>query len=323
MKSPSASSLFPVLTAGLVTIVAGAAFSLQGRANGLLGPILGHAVFAAFVSFATGLLIVGTALVCSSRSRAAAVTLLRALKARALPWWMLLGGISGVIVIIAQASTVPLIGIAMFTMAFVAGQITGGLGVDATRLPPGGPHRLTAFRVLGVLVLIASLVLGAWERLDLGTPLWAAIFPFLAGALTAVQQALNGRVKSASGSAVVATTVNFAIGLVFLSVLTGLLMASGVHWAGFPTHPGQWWILLGGAFGVVFIGVTALTVSRLGVLLLSMFSLFGNLVGALLLDIYLPLPGSHVSTTTIISAVGVLIGIAITFMPSTRNHPKL
>ncbi|AOP53805.1 MAG: DMT family transporter [Brevibacterium aurantiacum] len=319
MKSPAA--LLPVLFAGFVTIVAGGAMSLQGRANGLLGPVLGHSVFAALVSFIVGLILVGTTMLCSSRSRTGARTLIRLVRSRAMPWWMLLGGLSGGLVVIAQASTVPIMGVAMFTMAFVSGQVTGGLAVDSTRLPPGGKQRLTVLRVFGVIVVIAALVYGASERLTLGVPLWALLLPFVSGALTSVQQAFNGRIKSATGSVIVATTVNFAVGFLALLVAAGVIMLSGVSWAGFPTEPTQWWMLLGGAFGVIFIGLTALTVAKLGVLLLSLFSLFGNLLGALLLDLLLPIPGSLVSTTTVLSAALVLVGIAITIMSSSGNRP--
>ncbi|SMX65749.1 DMT family transporter [Brevibacterium antiquum] len=319
MKSPA--PLLPVLAAGLVTIVAGGAMSLQGRANGLLGPILGHSVFAALVSFIIGLTLVGTTLLCSPRSRTGALNLIRLVRTHAMPWWMMLGGLSGGLVVIAQASTVPIMGVAMFTMAFVSGQVTGGLVVDSTRLPPGGKQRLTFFRAFGVLVVIAALIYGASERLTMGVPLWALLLPFVSGALTSVQQAFNGRIKAATGSVIVATTVNFAVGFLALLVAAGVIMCSGVTWAGFPTEPTQWWMLLGGAFGVIFIGLTALTVAKLGVLLLSLFSLFGNLVGALLLDLLLPMPGSLVSTTTVISAAMVLLGIAMTIMPSSGNRP--
>lgn len=295
--------------------------SLQGRANGLLGPVLGHSVFAALVSFIVGIILVGTTMLCSSRSRTGAPTLIRLVRSRAMPWWMLLGGLSGGLVVIAQASTVPIMGVAMFTMAFVSGQVTGGLAVDSTRLPPGGKQRLTVLRVFGVIVVIAALVYGASERLTLGVPLWALLLPFVSGALTSVQQAFNGRIKSATGSVIVATTVNFAVGFLALLVAAGVIMLSGVSWVGFPTEPTQWWMLLGGAFGVIFIGLTALTVAKLGVLLLSLFSLFGNLLGALLLDLLLPIPGSLVSTTTVLSAALVLVGIAITIMPSSGNRP--
>ena len=65
--------------------------SLQGRANGLLGQVLGHAVFAALVSFFVGLLCVGIALAVSARSRSAGRRLIALLRDRSLPWWMLLG----------------------------------------------------------------------------------------------------------------------------------------------------------------------------------------------------------------------------------------
>ncbi|GAA1505216.1 MULTISPECIES: hypothetical protein [Brevibacterium] len=50
-------------------------------------------------------------------------------------------------------------------------------------------------------------------------------------------------------------------------------------------------------------------------LLLSLFALFGNLAGALALDVLLPIPGSDVTLTTVLSAIGVLIGIVVTILP--------
>ncbi|WP_209324899.1 DMT family transporter [Brevibacterium renqingii] len=317
MRSPS---LVPVLGAGLVTVVAGAAMSLQGRANGLLGPVLGHAVFAALISFLVGFVLVGAALTASPRARSAAAQLAELVRQGSLPWWLLLGGLSGGLVVIAQASTVPIMGVAMFTMAFVSGQVTGGLIVDSTELPPGGRQRPSALRILGVVIVLAALACGARERLLLGVPLWAPLLPFASGALTAVQQACNGRIRSATESAVVATTVNFAVGTAAMALVSAVLLLTGVPWRGFPAQPDQWWILLGGAFGVVFIGLTALTVARLGVLLLSLFSLFGNLMGALLLDLLTPIEGSLVSATTVVSAAGVLVGIVVTIMPSAGSR---
>ena len=293
--------------------------SLQGRANGLLGQVLGHAVFAALISFLVGLLCVGIALIVSTRSRAASRRLFALLRERRLPWWMLFGGLSGGLVVIAQATTIPLMGVAMFTMAFVSGQVTGGLIVDSTELPPGGRQRLNALRILGVLIVLASLAYAAGDRLQSGIPLWAPLLPFVSGALTSVQQAFNGHIRAATESAVVATTVNFTVGFAALIIGTAALLVSGVPWQGFPTAPDQWWILLGGAFGVVFIALTTVTVARLGVLLLSLFALFGNLVGALALDVLLPIPGSVVTATTVLSAVGVLIGIVVTAMPSSGS----
>lgn len=299
---------------------AGAAMSLQGRANSFLGPVLGHAVFAALVSFSIGLLIVGTVLVGSRRSRHGAMVLIRLVRTGVMPWWMLLGGLSGALVVVAQATTVPVMGVAMFTMAFVSGQVTGGLIVDSTRLPPGGRQALSLVRVLGVVIVLAALVYGARERLLLGVPLWAPLLPFASGTLTSVQQAFNGRIKSATNSAVVATTVNFAVGLAATILVSAIILTAGVRWTGFPVQPTQWWFLLGGALGVIFIGLTSLTVARLGVLLLSLFSLFGNLMGALLLDLLTPVDGSLVSTTTVISALGVLVGIAVTITPAAGSH---
>ncbi|WP_231939732.1 DMT family transporter [Brevibacterium siliguriense] len=170
-------------------------------------------------------------------------------------------------------------------------------------------------RILGVLIVLASLAFAAGDRLQSGIGLWAPLLPFVSGSLTSVQQAFNGHIRAATRSAVVATTVNFTVGFLALIIGTLVLLVTGIPWRSFPSAPDQWWILLGGAFGVVFIALTTVTVARLGVLLLSLFALFGNLVGALALDVLLPIPGSDVTLTTVLSAAGVLVGIVVTVLP--------
>jgi transporter family-2 protein len=131
--------------------------------------------------------------------------------------------------------------------------------------------------------------------------------PLLAGAMTSVQSALNGRVRAASASSLTATTVNFLVGSVFLLGCSGLAWLLGARVTGLPELPGQAWLLMGGALGIVFIGVTSATVSHLGVLLVSMTSLFGNLLSSVLVDLLHP--GAVITPLTVVAMVCVLAGV--------------
>ena len=73
----------------------------------------------------------------------------RAVRDGRLHWWQLLGGIAGASFVASQALTTPLIGVAPFMVAFVAGQTVGGLGVDALGLGPAGRQRATLARIAG------------------------------------------------------------------------------------------------------------------------------------------------------------------------------
>lgn len=306
--------------AALATIGAGVGMSVQGTANGELGDALGYGVFAAAFSFLSGLVILVVVAACAPTARAGIVRAWRAVRTGEFPWWMMLGGIGGAMIVLAQALTIPLIGVSVFTMAFISGQLTAALGVDNTSLPPGGRRPPTLWRVLGTIVVLVGISLSAVDVLVQGVPLWAPILPFIAGAMLSFQQAFNGRLRVLARSAITANLTNFVTGGTLLFVCAAALFASGARIEGLPEIPGQSWTLIGGVLGVVFIGVTTMTVARLGVLLLSLMSLFGNLLGSLVIDLTFHSAHAEVNLTTYLSMAIVLAGVLVTNIPRTRNR---
>lgn len=309
-----------ILLAGAATALAGFLMAIQSRANGSLAGVIGSGVYAATLSFFGGLLLMVLVLAASARARRGAGRLLADLRGGSVRWWMLLGGLGGSTVVLAQALTVPLIGVSILTMSFVCGQLLGALVVDNTSLPPGGRTPPSARRLIGTIVVLAGVVLVSVGGFSRGIPLWAPLVPLLAGTLTSVQAALNGRVRESSRSAITATTVNFLVGFVFLLVCSAAVWAAGTRVERLPQMPGEAWLLIGGALGVVFIGVTSTTVSHLGVLLVSMTSLFGNLLSSLVVD--LVYPGAAITVTTIVAMTCVLIGVLIASWPRRRQPPR-
>lgn len=309
-----------ILLAGAATAFAGFLMALQSRANGSLAGVIGSGVYAATLSFLGGLILMAIALAVSPGARRGMRRLITDLRGGSVRWWMLLGGLGGSTVVLAQALTVPLIGVSVLTMSFVCGQLLGALVVDNTSLPPGGRTAPTARRLVGTIVVLVGVVLVSVGGFSRGIPLWAPLIPLLAGTLTSVQAALNGRVRESSRSAITATTVNFVVGFLFLLVCCAAVWAAGTRVERLPELPGESWLLIGGALGVVFIGVTSTTVSRLGVLLVSMTSLFGNLLSSLVVD--LVFPGATITAMTITAMTCVLIGVLIASWPRRRQPPR-
>ncbi|MFV0533474.1 MAG: DMT family transporter [Cumulibacter sp.] len=309
--------------ATLATAVAGVGMALQSTANGELGRILGHGLLAATYSFGSGLIVLIVASLLTPKARRGIGSAIRYVRSGEFPWWMTLGGLGGAMIVLSQSVTVPLMGVAVFTMAFVSGQLTGALVVDNTHLPPGGRKPPTLWRIVGTLVVIAGVALSAVDVLGKGIPLWAPILPFVTGGLTALQQAFNGRLRIKSSSAIAATTINFFVGTVFLVLCTVVLFGTGFRIHDTPQLPGEWWVLIGGLLGIVFIGVTTVTVARLGVLLLSLVSLFGNLLGSLVIDLTFHSAEAEVGPTTFISMAIVLVGLLLTTIPSRKIGPPV
>ncbi|WP_029086557.1 DMT family transporter [Brevundimonas aveniformis] len=135
----------------LVTL-AGAATALQAPINARLATAVGSAVNAALVSFAVGTIaLIGLALILQVRPDMAA--------ARTLPWYAWIGGLCGVIFVIAATWGVPRLGVAMTITLMVAGQLLLGLVLDHFGAfgAPRQPVNLT--RLVGVALVIGGVLL--------------------------------------------------------------------------------------------------------------------------------------------------------------------
>ena len=225
-----------------------------------------------------------------------------------LPWWTLLGGIGGAIYVTGQSTTVAVLGVALFTVATVAGSTGAGLLVDKVGLGPGGRVPVTAWRVVAALLAVVAVWVGSGGRdADGAVSIPFLLLALLAGAAGAVQVGVNGRVSTATGQPLVATLVNFVVGLAALLLIVavqGILDPEGV--GSFSPVTEKPWLVVGGAMGVLFVAGSAWSVRALGVLLLSLIVLAGTLVGAVAVDLVVPTEGAAVN--------GYLVaGIALTF----------
>ncbi len=294
-------------TAGVVAFAVGAVVAVQGRINGEVGDLTGSGLLAAAVNFSVGLAIL-VVVVAGRRVTRDALRRLPSLVGPQLPWWTLTGGVGGAIYVTGQSTTVAVLGVALFTVATVAGSTGAGLAVDKVGLGPGGPVAVTAWRMVAAALAVVAVWVGSGGR----DPAGSVSIPFLllalaAGAAGAVQVGLNGRVSVATGQPLVATLVNFTVGLAVLLGVVAVQALVDPEAAG--TLEPLWdepWLLVGGAMGVLFVAGSAWSVRALGVLLLSLVVLAGTLVGAVVVDLVVPTEGATVNGY-------LLAGIALTF----------
>lgn len=298
------------VAAGAAAAAVGALVAGQSRVNGDLAVAAGSGIQAAVVSFGSGLLILIAVLAFGPRYRDGVCRVVAAVRRGEMPWWQVAGGTLGGFFVAVQSITVPLVGVAVFTVAVVAGQTSSSLAVDRAGLGPAGRRPVTGARVVSALVTVAAVATAVSGRLTglSMAEVWPILLAMCAGALIAVQQAVNGRVGAVAGRAVSAAFLNFTFGFVLLAV--GFLLA----WAFTGTGPrplpaGPWWLYSGGAIGVVFIATAAWAVQRLGVLLLALLAIGGQLLGALVIDLVAPTEGTTVHPTLV---AGVLLaGLAV------------
>lgn len=293
----------------------GALTALQARINGTLGAELGDGIVAAAVSFSSGLVILAALSALVPEGRRGFGRLVRRIRERSIPPWMLLGGLVGAFTVASQGLTVATIGVALFTVGFVAGQTTGGLVLDRVGYGPAGVVPVTVRRLVGAALAIAGVIVCLSGDALGGVPLWMLVVPAVAGAGVAWQQGTNGRLRVRVESPLTATLVNFIGGTAVL------LVAAVVHVAvaGAPRAvPSEPWLYLGGAVGVIYIFLSAVVVRRTGVLLLGLGSVVGLLSTSVVLDALWPAPAAPTTAVAVLAAAVAIAGVVVAAVPWRR-----
>jgi transporter family-2 protein len=298
----------PVWVAIVFLVLCGALVAVQSRINGELGRQLGDGFTAALISFGSGLVILVIALAIAPAGRRGLARVRTALRDGELRWWYVCGGAAGAFLVLSQGLTAAVLGVALFTVAIVAGQTVSGLVFDRIGLGPGGKRLLTRARVIGAVLALIAVTWAVSAQLSGSVPVWMLVLPLIAGLGIGWQQAVNGRVRASSGSALTATFLNFLVGTAVLLVLM-VVHSAIVGWpTSLPTAP---WLYVGGAIGCIFIGATALLVRVTGVLVLGLATVAGQLLAALLLDVMAPADAHPLAWSTVAGTMLALVAVAV------------
>ena len=292
--------------------LSGVMIALQARANGELSYRLDNAPQAALVSFSSGLFFITIYAIFSPKIKEGIRRLRSAVSSGEIPKIRLLAGSLGGAFVALQTSVVPLIGVALYSVASIAGQSAVSLFVDRIGLTGGGVKLISPRRIAAAFITVIAVLVSVLDKLEADNfQLFALLLALIAGALVGVQRALNGQINEHSQNSYTTSLLNFITGTSFLTLFIIILIALGrVELQPLPIGP--WWIYTGGVIGVIYIAATSLIVQHLGVLTFTLFSVGGQLIASLLLDIYSPTQGVSVSWYLVsgiaMTYIGVLVG---------------
>jgi transporter family-2 protein len=292
--------------------LSGVMIAFQARANGELSYRLDNAPQAALVSFSSGLFFITIYAIFSPKIKEGIKRLRSAVSSGEIPKIRLLAGSLGGAFVALQTSVVPLIGVALYSVASIAGQSAVSLLVDRIGLTGGGVKLISPRRISAAFITVLAVLVSVIDKLEADNfQLFALLLALIAGALVGVQRALNGQINEYSQNSYTTSLLNFITGTSFLSLFIIILIVLGrVELQPLPAGP--WWIYTGGVIGVIYIAATSLIVQHLGVLTFTLFSVGGQLIASLLLDIYSPTQGVSVSWYLVsgiaMTYIGVLVG---------------
>jgi transporter family-2 protein len=303
--------------------ISGLMIALQARANGELSHRLDNGLQAALVSFGSGLIIIAIVAIFNSSIKQGVRTLSKAVKERNLPSWTLFAGMLGGSFVAVQTQIVPLIGVAIYSVASIAGQSAISLVVDRIGLTGGGKKHITPRRVTAAFVTVFAVFISVADRLDgRDLSIAAVILGVVAGAIVGIQRALNGQINEHSQQSFTTSLLNFAMGTTFLTVLLLIAIVLGETELS-PLPAGPWWIYTGGVIGVVYIAFTSTIVQHLGVLTFTLISVGGQLVGSLLIDLLSPTEGVQVSIYLVVGIAMTYLGVIVGGVNNQRSQKRL
>jgi transporter family-2 protein len=289
--------------------LSGAMIALQARANGELSHRLDNGLQAALVSFSSGLLIILLITPFSPHIKEGIRNLRGAISRKEIARWKLLAGALGGSFVAIQTQIVPLIGVAIYSVASIAGQTAMSLVVDRIGLTGGGKKLISPRRVIAAVLTVLAVLVSVWDRIDANNLSMIAVTAGgIAGAVVGVQRALNGQINEYSHQSFTTSLLNFITGTTFLVILILVGVALGKNELS-PLPAGPWWIYTGGVIGVIYIAFTSTIVQHLGVLTFTLFSVGGQLAASLVIDLVSPTDGVSVSAYLVTGLAMTYIGV--------------
>ena len=292
--------------------ISGVLIAFQSRANGELSRQLDSGAQAALISFSSGLIVVALITVFNPKIRFGLKDLKTALVSREIPCWRLFAGMLGGSFVAVQSHIVPIIGVALFSVASIAGQTAISLIVDRIGLTGGGPKPISSRRVTAAFITVFAVLVSVLDKLEgVNFSIISVLLALFGGAFVGIQRALNGQINEFTKQSYATSLLNFVMGTIFLIFfLIFLMIVKGEHLVALPKGP--WWIYTGGVIGVIYIASTSLIVQHLGVLTFTLFSVGGQLVASLFIDFFSPSAEVSVSWYLVsgiaMTYLGVLIG---------------
>jgi transporter family-2 protein len=301
-----------------LALICGFLIALQARVNGELSRQLGNSLEAAFVSFSSGLIIILIIALFHRGIRNGISKLRIAYKAGHLHWWNFIGGALGGFLIAIQTYVLPIIGVAIFSVGSIAGQTATSLLVDRLGITGGGKKAISMRRVFAAVLTIAAVFVSVLDRLSTKSlSIVSIVLVVMAGSIIGFQRALNGKINEYTHQSYSTSFLNFIMGTGCLGVLLLFQIVFGRTPLVVPPLD-HIWMYTGGVIGILYIAFAATVVQHLGVLTFTLFSVGGQLLASLVLDLLLPTTGTHVGIYLVTGIVMTYLGVIAGGVSSSR-----
>ena len=139
---------------------------------------------------------------------------------------------------------------------------------------------------------------------------WPYLLAIVVGAGLTLQIGMNTTIGASLGSPLLASVVNFLVGLLGLVVVT---LASGVRIAPGSAASVPTWAWFGGLLGAAYVASVTLLGPRLGAVALLALVLLGQMAAALLVDHFgvIGFPQNAITPSRLVGVVLLIVGVLL------------
>lgn len=215
------------------------------------------------------------------------------------PLWLWLGGLFGAIALTGNVILFQKIGSLQTTVLPIMGQIMMSVLIDQFGLFKSPNNPIMVSKIFGLVLIVAGVVmslgvLDTWQgKIEQeamsaekrSSTIWYQLFAVAAGAMMAMQTAINGTLGVVLKSPIHAAFVSFSIG-VFLLLLVNIVISTHFSDVRLAVQQGKhyWWIWIGGIIGALYILGSSWLVPLIGTGQVVILALFGQLSFSALIE---------------------------------------
>lgn len=238
------------------------------------------------------------------------------------PLWIWLGGIMGVVIVVASVICLPKLGSFETVVFLVLGQILSGLVIDHFGMFRSNIIPVTLLRILGaILVLVGVIGTSASDmketKSDIRGKNLYRLIDLIAGVACSVQIAVNGRLGIVTGNSFRASSISMMVALIGTLLIIGALFVAkgkpGVIDYSMPVVPGKWWMWLAGIGSMTIVGGNVILQTMMGTGLVAVLNVLGQTAGGIVIDAsgFLGIEKKAITAKKIIGLVVMIAGTAL------------
>jgi transporter family-2 protein len=173
--------------------------------------------------------------------------------------------------------------------------------------------------VLGSLLAIGAVSFGAVAGEGAKLDVLLIVMAFAAGVGLALSAGVTGRVNATANNPATAGLINHLVGLIAIVVILLATAPGDLSRFRLPSEP---WLYVGGMIGPVGVAMTAILVSSLGVLLLGLGMVAGQLIGALVLELVVPTASGGIQLASVVGIGVTLVAVALTSLDGRMRRDR-